>query len=194
MLMPVQGTITAKFNQMRPLKGRTEENEHIHGAVDIAAPSGRTITAPEAGLLRGYIARRAPNNGSQYWDDPIVMPHHAYVNRVFPFSNYFYDMFGGVLVLRAGERTHIFTHVFGRQMFNYGIFTEYPKYWHEEKGKLRWPIFAIYTPEVPVGVGQAIGKVGDAGYSSGPHVHWEIHNGYRWNKHLERINPESLLA
>lgn len=190
---PLHGTVTANFKQERPLKGRTEENAHIHGAVDIAAPIGRRIIAPEGGFLRVWLARRTPEGG--YWPEAIY-PFHIgggqSRNAYFPFQNYFYDMYGGIIVLRNTTRTHVICHSYGDQLFDKGVFRETNIHWYEEKRKARFPMIAIYSSEIEVQAGETIGFVGDAGYSTGPHIHWEIHNGYRWQEHENRIDPLSI--
>lgn len=193
---PVIGTLTADFDQPRPLENRTVKNAHVHGAVDIAAPTGRRIIAPEDGYLRAWMARREPERG--YWPVDVHPTHAGEHNMRFPFMNYFYDVYGGLLVLRirrkcANRRTHVIAHIYGNQLFDKGIFGTSDLHWFEEPEDKRWPTFAIYSDEIFVKAGQHIGYVGNAGYSTGPHIHWEIHHGYQWEPHEDRINPLTLV-
>ena len=41
--------------------------------------------------------------------------------------------------------------------------------------------------------GDLIGYVGNAGYSTGPHVHWEIHHGWQIDYYGNRVNPANLI-
>lgn len=187
MTQPVHGKITAKFDQPRPLEGRTEENAHVHGAVDITARLGVPICAPENGYVRGWIATRYPGK-EKYWPENVFLD-----GTIFPFANYFYDMYGGILVLRTpnNERTHVIAHCWGNQIINKPPLKDRGIHWKEQRADSRWPIHACYTDELYVGEGVVIGYVGNAGYSTGPHIHWEIHNGYRWQPHAKRIDPLS---
>lgn len=184
MLRPVEGPISADFFERRPLSAPPEKRDHIHGAIDIAARVGTDIVAPEDGYLFAYIAYR-PDEG-RYW------PKMPTIDGVpFPFGNYFYDVYGGLLVLRAEERTHIIAHCYANQIINF--FTAERISYYEQKEALRFPLHALYSERIPVFTGERIGFVGNAGYSTGPHIHWEIHPGYRWFSHEKRSNPEELI-
>jgi hypothetical protein len=187
MIMPVEGKLTANFTEPRPL---SNPGEHIHGAVDISAPVGTPIRAPESGTLFGYIGIRYKEG--QYW--PAAITLH---NKIFPFLNYFYDMYGGILVLQAHngnireiERTHVIAHSYANQILNKSIFREFPQHWIEQDRDDRFPVHAVYTDPIVICEGDIIGYLGNAGYSTGAHIHHEIHRGYKWNKHENRINPE----
>jgi hypothetical protein len=182
----VDGDITARFDQPRPISKPVAERTHVHGAIDIAAPIGTPIVAPERGMVFAWIAQRHADG--MYW------PGLPFVHGdAFPWANYFYDMYGGCLVLRVYEgaevvRTHIMSHCYGKQLSKLGL-----AYWVEEKDDARFPIHAIYSDLMEVAEGQQICAVGNAGYSTGPHVHWEIHPGNRWYTWSERINPEEAI-
>ena len=187
MTKPVHGKLTSSFYDPRPL---SNPGKHIHGAVDIAAPIGEKIFAPEDGLLVSYMGIR--NKDGQYW--PIgEYPQSG--RRDFPFSNYFYDMYGGLLVLQGySGRTHLFAHCYGNQLWNISpVMQIIDKPYHEEKEDKRFPLVAWISKQAPVKNGQHIGYVGNAGFSTGPHVHYEIHPSYAWHKHADRINPELLF-
>lgn len=178
----VHGTVTADFYQPRPLSRPLDQRDHIHGAIDIAAPVGTLIRAPESGEVFYWASFRQAVG--QVW------PEQPMINgQLFTFCNYFYDMFGGVIVVRNAPRTrtHIITHIWLNQMFNKG-FTQ-TVHTAEERETKRFAIFGIYSVPKQVRENEIIGYVGNAGYSTGPHVHWEIHRGLRWNRWEHRINP-----
>lgn len=180
----VDGNITSKFNEPRPL---SDPGKHIHGAIDIAAKVNTVIQAPESGTVFGFCAFR-PKKGLTWGEAPIIH------ERVFSWVNYFYDTYGGLIVLKSEDfkRTHIITHSYQRQIFKVA-FRDLQKYPYEEAAEKRFPLFCWYSDFKYVAEGEMIGYVGNAGYSTGPHVHWEIHNGEFWNEHNKRINPESVI-
>jgi len=179
-MKPVNGTISTDFYEPRPIDN---PGEHVHGAIDIAAPMNSEIFAPEAGEVMAWCAYR-PKAGT-YWPDMPILNGNA-----LPYCNYFYDTYGGVLILRSdsGERTHLIAHSYANQLFNKGL--AHDVYAYEEKADMRFPFHAMYTGWREVKVGAHIGYVGNAGYSTGPHVHWEIHRGWKWERWENRINPE----
>ena len=190
MIKPVEGRISAGFYEPRPL---SNPGEHIHGAVDIAAAVGSIIRAPESGTVFAYIGIRQKE--VIYW--PAMPTIH---DKPFHWCNYFYDMYGGILVLQAHNcnprittRTHIMTHCYGNQIFNLSILGDFPQHWIEENEDKRFPIHGHYSDSIVIKEGDPIGFVGNAGYSTGSHMHHEIHHGYKWEKHEDRINPEDFI-
>ena len=182
------GTITGRFNDPS-----VATPSRIHGALDIAPTKQRDIVAPERGLLHAWVAIR-PQEGMLWPADPFVH------QRGYAFANYFYDMFGGVLVLQvpdpstgAVSRTHVITHSYGNQLFNWRPFANVRKHWVEQPADDRFPIFAVYTDQILVSDGDVIGGVGNAGFSTGSHIHWEVHTGATWNAHRNRIDAEEFL-
>jgi len=179
-MIPVEGRISSSFFEPRPM---SNPGAHIHGAIDIGASQGASIVAPEAGVAFAWCAFR-PEEG-------LVWPSPISVNGArMPFSNYFNDMYGSIIVLRSKDdhRTHVIAHSFPNQLFNTRIYQGI-QYIEEQQVK-RFPIHANYTPPLAVKRGEMIGYVGNAGYSTGPHIHWEIHHGWKWERWEERINPE----
>ncbi len=196
MTKPVQGTVSTPFDEMRPLSNP----HHVHGAIDIAAPVGTQIVAPEDGILSAYVAIR--NEDGIYWpgtQGPQIHRFHSlFKTPLFPWRNYFYDMYGGILILECNDRVHVFAHCYMNQLRKNPHFNSPLVNWvyTEEREDKRWPIHCYHTLDTPVGVkeGDVIGEVGNAGFSTGAHVHWEIHPGtWKWAKWEERINPEIFL-
>ncbi len=195
-MRPVDGPITTDFFEQRSLatvkkledptlssaeRQRLKDLLHNHGAVDLGAVVSTPIEAPEAGEVFVWCAFRAEPGA--YW------PHVPHVNGVLnTFRNYFYDTFGGVIILHAHKRTHIITHSYTNQLFNKGLFTFGGTV--EEAADKRFTIHGIYSKRVDVKRGALIGYVGNAGYSTGAHVHWEIHHGRAWERWGDRVNPE----
>ncbi len=182
-MKPIDGYITTNFYEPRPLSKPLEKRNHNHGAIDLAGSIGDPIIAVEAGEVYAWCAYRI--EPSTYWPTmPIV---NGYGNQ---FANYFYDTFGGVIILRSldGNRTHVITHSYGNQLFNKRIYDS--AFYIEQKDDVRFPIHGYFTPLTKVHAGSIIGYVGNAGFSTGAHIHWEIHRGARWNRWEKRINPE----
>lgn len=190
MTRPIEGRITAGFNDPRPL---SNPGKHKHGAIDIENDTRTIIKAPESGKVFCYVGIRPRSN--MVW--PRAFTVHG---KVFPYNNYFYDMYGGIIVLQVFDntglniiRTHVMAHSYGNQIFNKSIFKSFEKYWIEQAENNRFPIHGTYTGMITVAEGDLIGFVGNAGYSTGSHIHWEIHHGYKWEKHSHRINPENYI-
>ena len=181
---PVIGKLTTNFTEKRPLSKPLNERDHIHGAIDIAAPTGTPIYMPENGFAFAWAAYRP--KAEMYWP---TMPELD-DTRLMPWCNYFYDTFGGVIVAQSaeGERTHIICHAYANQLFNKDIYDTILSV--EQKEDSRFPIHAYYTSRKLFVESDIIGYVGNAGYSTGSHIHWEIHTGNRWQQWEHRINPE----
>jgi len=180
--------ITAPFGEERPLEPKSGQQHHIHGAIDFGTPVGTPILAPEPGTVYYYRALRPKDGG--IWPDAPANFH----NNAFPFQNYFYDMYGAITILVAlSGRCHVFAHSYFRQLYE-----KCPFFWDylEQKADGRFVYECMHTFRHPqiVGEGEVIAKTGNAGYTTGPHLHWEIHPNYRtWSTYADRIDPEKFL-
>lgn len=186
MTVPVQGRITAKYNQMRPLTAPVKT--HIHGAIDIGASVGTPIVAPETGYLYYYKAVR-PNN--ERWNEV------KWLNGDFEFQNYFYDVYGSIIILIGAKSGlwHVIAHSYWNQLYNKGVIDKALFKYQEQRADSRFPVFAYHTLDSSIKVfeGAKIGEVGNAGFSTGAHAHIEIHEG-KWQKHEDRVNPEVVYG
>lgn len=176
----VEVRITSPFTEPRPLGGPFT---HIHGAIDIGAPVNTKIYAPEKGELFFYAGFR------DVGDMRVTKTLPKYT---FPFQYYNYDVYGGVIALFAESGLiHIMTHSYINQLFNRSPI-EIKLFVAEEPAENTHPHHSIFSQPVLVKEGDHIGFVGNAGWSTGPHIHYEIHSG-SWKPHADRMNPERLF-
>lgn len=175
--------ISTDFHEPRPLSLPLEKRDHPHGAWDIACPSGRSIYAPERGVLFYFTAFRPDNTRTMHEIElPVlrfdVADHH-----------YFYDVYGALVILvGTSGLTHVFAHSWLNQVWDEGENWSY----QESAEVERFPLATFTSDPKPVKSGDLIGAVGNAGYSTGPHIHYEIHYGHTWNEHRKRVDPASL--
>lgn len=189
------GIVTTPFFEMRPLSVPVKERTHIHGALDIAPQGDNNIYAPFDCLAFAWWAKRDSSS-----DHYRVWPKLPEINgKPFEWCNYFYDMYGGVIVLKELNsinnviRTHLICHCWQNQLFNKPPFSNATIKTKEQPENSRYAISAIYTSVLRFQKGDVIGQVGNAGYSTGAHIHWEIHPGEKWIRYEDRINPEIYL-
>lgn len=193
--------VTGEFDEPRPLSAPPEKRDHIHGAIDLACAVGTHIVAPAYGYAYYWIGIRH-KDGQYFPPEYDIEWNYGY----FPFVNYFYDMYGGVIVFieRHTSRVHLFCHSYANQLFNMlqlnksTLYEEYPLIqWNEEEDQKRFPLFGtLLSRDVgkPIEPGHLIGFTGNAGFSTGPHVHWEIHpSPDEWYPHKDRLNPLNLF-
>lgn len=189
MTWPVPGgQITAGFDQMRPLSVSPGQRWHKHGAIDIAAPVGTPILACERGMLY-YFAAIRPNRDRDMYE--LKLEHGPFD---FGGKAYFYDVFGALAILLGDSGvTHIFAHSWINQLFN-----EPPKrvrWRYKESPKVeRFPLCAFFTMNGygrHVHPGDEIAYVGNAGYSTGAHAHYEMHGGRAWQRWEHRPRPDA---
>lgn len=179
MIWPFPGNtnITTQWDDPRPV---SNPGEHPHAAIDIGLKVGSQILAPERGKLYLYCAIR--HKDGVYW------PANEMIH--FPYRNYFYDMYGAILVLKGDSGlTHLFAHSYMKQLHNNST---HDWAYIEQKADLRFPIFCMLAGEIEVFAGATIGRTGNAGYSSGPHCHYEQHEGFIWQDWKDRPDPEKV--
>ena len=205
MMKPVAGRITTAFDEIRPLhivealkdqnisqtqRAALEAKLHKHGAIDIA-PKKEDIRKPMIPIVA------AENAAAFAWcafrpARDLLWPKMPVINDIgMAFCNYFYDVYGGIIVMMAGGRTHIIAHSWQDQLFDKGIFKHLHTF--EEKAVKPFPIHAVYSDLVEVKEGDVMAYVGNQGLSTGKHVHWEIHPGRSYVKWGKRIDPEKWL-
>lgn len=184
---PAGGPITSRWDEPRPL---SNPGLWTHGAVDMSDPVGSPLEAPEAGWPFAFALFR-PEGRTDSWREPLrtKMP--------FPWGSYRHDVFGALLGLKGESgRVHLFAHCYFNQLYGNAFFPRERWNYQEERADSRWPMFlwhTLYDDGRRVKAGDTIGAVGNAGYSMGPHVHWEIHDGWVRTPHAERIDPEEHI-
>lgn len=188
MRIPVQGRVSAGFNQPRPLTAKVKT--HNHGAWDIAAPAGTKIYAPEAGSLYFCGFYRPP--GSTKIIDVVTKR----IPMPFGFNghNYWADIYGPLIILQSTKFTWVITHSYFSQLYNLGVGATMRWDYAEEQDDERWPVCVWHTflHDLKVEEGDLIGRVGNAGWSTGPHIHMEVHEGRTWNRWEDRIDPATI--
>ena len=183
MILPLpSGRITAPFLQPRPLDG---PKTHIHGAIDVAPQFPRQYAvAPVSGTAQFFQFLR-PNTETRFpaSDKPGIMSH--------PYHNYFYDLYGGLIAIRekGSSRLHILTHFWANDFWT----RKAPDY-IESRAPGRFPCVALMGDPFGVLEGERLAPVGNAGYSTGAHIHWEIHpTSDIITPYEQRLDPEQLL-
>lgn len=180
MTIPISGgRVTAPFDEPRPVEG---PKTHDHGALDVAGGDGQ-VRAPAAGIARAYIFIRYPGEDWMFRDKPEI--------QELPFRRYWYDVFGGLIVVTEPSGImHLMTHFFSNQLQRgFGRLHVY-----ETSKETRFPCTALVSDAREVRRGEVVSKVGNAGYSSGPHIHWEVHHqSDRLDDYPSRINPSRYI-
>ena len=191
------GRVTTPFDEMRPLSVPPERRSHVHGALDLAGGDG-IIRAPARGTAQGVVIFRGvdPAKGLGAWGAKGLEEKSEILE--FPWREYWYDVYGGIIVLYEPKgRMHLLCHVWASQILNHQPHpAQFPfrfAYYIEERESTRWPCHMMLTEEVEVREGQPLARVGNAGFSTGPHLHWEIHHGRRIDDYPARINPMEYL-
>lgn len=177
--------LTSDFDEMRPLGIMPKDKTHVHGAWDIAVPEGTPIIAPESGSLF-YLVQFRSNRQTHnlFWDD----------QKWFAFSNYFYDTFGGLLILEGDSGlAYVFAHIWAETILG-EIFTENVRCKIKEETDKKGSIVSFFNPMAPSYVEscQYIGKSGNAGFSTGAHIHLELHRRREWLRWENRPDPAEI--
>lgn len=173
------GKITTPFDEMRPLTLPPEKRWHKHSAVDVSGGNGIVIS-PVKGTAKAYLI----------YDSriPWLSTEKKEILDI-PWKDYFYDIFGGIIVV-VEEKTnilHLFTHFWAETLFD----QEQNIFMDEHIESNRSINHIISSRAFKVQVGDRLAKMGSAGQSSGPHVHWEKHHNYKkLDTYEDRLNPE----
>ncbi|MCA1807169.1 MAG: M23 family metallopeptidase [Actinobacteria bacterium] len=195
----------------RPENQRT----HNHAAWDVAVGStakdteaearvggGIGIYAPERGKLIHFACTR--RNKGQMGEVYPKLPKEDFDIKG---HHFFYDIYGGMAILIGDSGLiHVFTHSWMNQLFNMvGPYLEakskdkkgIDRYRTTEGsgGDPRFPTMVYSNFHAPFNVeaGELIGLIGNAGWSTGKHIHYEIHRDHKWITYLERTNPADLF-
>jgi len=183
-LWPFPGNekISADFNQPRPLGG---PYTRIHGAVDVPGSVGDLILAPEAGSVMAMKNHRPADQEGMAWPDERMSDY--------PFCNYFYDMYGSIVILHGNSgRSYIFSHSYWNQIRGMDWVDRVNYRYTEQGADGRWPFFSDFTNWTTVSAGAKIAKFGMAGFTTGCHCHFEIHPSYNRYHYPDRIDPEEV--
>ena len=177
MTFPLKDDVTwsAGFDQLRPLSKPVAERDHPHGAQDFACPTGTGIYAPEDGKAWYHLIY---GDGTQnvYWP----------AGGWYAFSNYRFNTWGGLVCLEGmSGMTHVFTHLEPRAVHQ---FCNMPPPMRQG-GLVSYISFKHLDC---VREGELLAHSGNAGFSMGPHVHYEIHHGRAYTKHADRPRPDEL--
>lgn len=181
-----RGTITASFYQPRPFKDPT----HIHGALDISYGTGpfpdHRAVAPCTGTLVAYQFLRAPGST---WDpaEKASILHQ-------PPRHYFYDTYGGLITIEEPNgRYHILTHFWAAALHDRFKMRYVESSYVPKTLSPSFPCVAFISDPVKIREGDPLVLIGSAGYSTGSHIHWEIHPTRKLVPYADRIDPASLL-
>lgn len=195
-MLPIKGgVITSPFDEMRPLSAPPAKRWHIHGALDIARGDG-VVLAPVDGEAQAFVIFRGvePGTRGHEWgadEKPDIL--------AFPWHNYWFEIYGGFITLieRGSGRLHILCHFWPARILNHDPEFDGPfhsLYYLEERKVTSHPCHMEFTDQVYVKRGQRLAPVGSAGQSTGPHVHWEIHNQVdRLDDYSARVRPTEYL-
>ena len=178
--------ISTGFDEMRPLSLPVEKRTHPHGAIDIAVPIGTDIIAPENGEVHWQIQfRRGDSYHNVYW---------PYTEQPYAFRNYFYETFGGLCILYGESgKTHVFAHIRAEDILMLYRGTRADNYYTEDiDGPDAFHLFVNWNSLVKMREGDTICYSGNSGFSTGPHIHYEIHQGRDFTPHADRTNPLDL--
>ncbi len=164
--------LTTEFYEPRPLSKPEEHRNHVHGAWDIAVPVGTPIRAPEDGI--GW-----------WWIITDSLMHRDIPRSLAPFRHYRMAVFGRCYILEGKSGlTHVFAH---------GEITAQLEHNKKLKGLIYGfgKTFAVIGERKKVTRGSMIGESGNGGYSTGAHIHYELHES-PWQRWEDRPDPAEL--
>ena len=185
MVFPAPGaTVSTGFWDLRPYSKPWHERTYIHRAWDFANYDNRLslLRAPERGLIFYQYIVRCPLDVT--WDHKWPGTPSWYM-----FSNFYADTMGALAIL-MGESGNIwaFGHLVPDSIIYQMTAKKIPIEWGEKKWLynkyVRWIISFDHMREVLAG--DVIGYIGNAGYSTGPHCHMQVHESKNYNS---RIDP-----
>ena len=182
-MFPVQRTwkLAADFAEPRPLEG---PKTHVHGAWDIAVPVNTPIYAEVSGKLYKVYHRRRDGKvfHDLFWLDKTW----------FAFSHYYWEVWGCLIILEGDDgKTYVHAHCPREQTMNF-FRTDAPcTYQTFDKTDAAEAFHNLDYP-VHVSEGDLLGTSGNDGYSTGPHIHLEIHKGRNYTPHADRPDPAVL--
>ena len=150
---------------------------HPHGAQDFACTPGTKIYAPEDGRAWYHIVY-GTGTQNMYWGS----------GTWYAFSNYIFSVWGGLVCLEGKSGlTHVFAHIEPRVMHKYCDLSK-----PSRQGALVSYV-SIKALEC-VREGELLAETGNAGFSMGPHTHYEVHSGKDWTPHIDRVRPDELWS
>lgn len=174
MLIPIHnGRVTAGFSDPRPL---SNPGAHVHGAIDVAGGTG-LVVAPCSGKLQAYVFLRQKDGWARDEKTEIL---------ALPPRDYWYDTYGGIIAIEdlRGEY-HLLCHFYASKLqARFGTFTLV-----ESKGEGRQPPIALLSKEVYIKKGEPLVHIGNAGFSTAAHLHWEVHHTRDLEPYAARIDP-----
>jgi hypothetical protein len=202
----VKGEMTAGWAQPRPLylvaeieklqrAGKQLEADelrkqlHVHGAQDFRAVVDEDVLAAEEGPVYRFVILRPESGGMWQW--PLK---EGMLAGAFPFGAYPYDVYGAVTVLMGKSGlVHLYAHAYFAQVKRLTAGLEWS--FQEQPADARFPVMIFHTFKWPeyARAGDVITKVGNAGFTEGVHLHYEIHNGWVWTPYDKRPNPAALF-
>jgi len=194
MQFPVyKGIVTTGFYDPRPYSKPIAERTNYHRGWDIVASNEAeretVIRAPEAGELIFHLIHRSDREQSAdfYWPD----------SNWYIFSRFFFDTYGCCTIL-LGESglTYMFAHQdefeFYRLMLNRCMHNDMKQSRADVRKSYNKWVQSLLTFRQPVAVkqGAPIGMIGNSGYSTGAHLHMQIHESHK--DYGSRIDPAEL--
>ena len=171
----------------------TERTNGLHRAWDLSAPYSSRIVAPENGkLLLLYMVRAGSPLPSHQEASSLLN------NEAAQFSWYFADRYGAIAILLGAARWYVFTHLivsdFFDSAFRRSLDIDIGK-WRDTDASRFIEVYSNWKdqPLPAIREGEPIGLIGDSGYSTGPHCHFEICPAGYEDGAPSRIDPATLF-